>query len=202
MCSYIDEVTAVIGYEAEKFSCFIDERAYQLPVQTIRNENYESTGPIYSLHLGLNAVEGCETIIQNGDTIFTKAFYRQIAGDLGNGITIVISRPNDYTGDDMKVIENKGNFSRVGKEVEANPSAISAGFVSVRGQQSHEVVSTTVQEALNEEGVSTKRYWHSILNELSTSGVPINLTEVDVDSWMEIDTVEDLEAAKATVNLR
>lgn len=194
----IDEIVAVIGYKSAFFETYIDEREYPIPITTVRNTQFDSTGPIYSISRALQTVGGHDFIVQNGDTIFSRLFFDQVVEQFDEqSVTVVVSRPDEYDDDAMKVILDEGEFSSVGKSVSSVPDAISAGFVAIRGSYCRKLFEQVMQAVFEEDGTQSKRHWHSLLNDLNQLGAPIDVVEVDNSTWKEIDTVEDLEEAKS-----
>lgn len=189
----IQETVVVVGYEADRFRSAVRSRSGELPISLVENEQYDSTGPVYSLSKGIETVDGDDFVVQNGDTIYAPAALRAVTQADADGIRVAVSPAEEFSPDDMNLARRNGRLKEVGKTIAAGPDAKSAGLVSVRGVSYREEFSDAVNTLL--EGDS-KAYWHDVLNELTARGVSVETVEVEADAWSEIDTVEDLERAR------
>lgn len=190
----IREAVVVVGYEADRFRSAVRARSGDVPISLVENERYDSTGPVYSLSRGLDAVGDDDFVVQNGDTIYAPDALRAVTGFDADGIRVAVSPAEEFSPDDMNLALADGRLEEVGKTIAAEPEAESAGLVGVRGEAYREAFADAVETLLESE---SRVYWHDVLNELTARGVVVETVEVDADAWAEIDTVEDLERARA-----
>jgi phosphoenolpyruvate phosphomutase len=90
----VSQITTVRGYKKEAFSA--------LPSSFIDNDDFATTGELYSLSLAKKQLHG-ECVISYGDIMYRRYILRQLLDEKGEIVIVVDhssgSRPADYTGD-------------------------------------------------------------------------------------------------------
>jgi phosphoenolpyruvate phosphomutase len=106
----VSQVTTVRGYKKEAFS--------YLPCNFVDNEDFATTGELYSLSLAAKELEG-ECVISYGDIMYRRYILRQLLEEKGDIVVVVDSsvedRPPGYNGDfvlcserDLKTFDQEG----------------------------------------------------------------------------------------------
>ncbi|MEK9496928.1 aminotransferase class I/II-fold pyridoxal phosphate-dependent enzyme [Photorhabdus sp. P32] len=80
----IEKVIIVVGYKSDVLMSHIKQNAYNLHIEFVNSDKWESTNNIYSLYLARNWIKQ-DTLILEGDIFFTKKCLESVmlkAGDL------------------------------------------------------------------------------------------------------------------------
>jgi L-glutamine-phosphate cytidylyltransferase len=191
----IEEMLLVSGHAA----AVVDAAALRLrvrkPIRVQYNPFYRTSGPLVSVWLASAQMTDSDFLLCNGDTVYCPGALQYLAnGDAGQ-IVLGVDRRTRRSDDDMKVrLDAKGNLERVGKDIpEGRAQGVSTGLLAVRGPDLRRTFIAGVCDMVRqEENLRPGVAWHSILNALIRSGVPISTTDLDGSDWYEVDTVEDL----------
>ncbi|MCW7763597.1 aminotransferase class I/II-fold pyridoxal phosphate-dependent enzyme [Photorhabdus luminescens] len=80
----IEKVIIVVGYKSDVLMSHVKQHAYNLHIEFVNSDKWESTNNIYSLYLARNWIKQ-DTLILEGDIFFTKKCLESVmskAGDL------------------------------------------------------------------------------------------------------------------------
>ncbi|WP_350342402.1 NTP transferase domain-containing protein [Proteinivorax tanatarense] len=197
-------VIPVIGHGADK----VHEEVKKLNLENncIYNPFYNTAGPLISLWLGLLQSKSENVVVVNGDTIVDESLTKQLGLWFDEKQTIenlvaglCTSKTNELENDDMKVLlDNQHNFIEVGKHIHHNDTSVkSAGVFCVKGADSKKVLLKKMDRLLMDNKTTLKKYhWHNILNVIK-SDFQVDLIEVKLNSWSEMDTPSELEIINA-----
>ena len=184
----IDEIVLVIGYLAEHIEAKI--RYYEtrgMTIRTIYNPFYGMSNNLISLWLAQHEMTG-DFMITNGDNLFTPDVFAELVANNGDGITLSVSRKDDYDYDDMKVTLTDGTVAHVSKQIEkALTHAESPGLALIRGDRAVNLYRTHLNALVRNEAYLNK-FWLETFNNLYAKGVHVRPWFFDASSrWQEID---------------
>jgi len=195
----IDEIVVVVGYLAEQVDAKISSyRARGFKVSTVFNPFWQVSNNLMSLWLARQTIVEGDTVITNGDNIFTPEVFAGLAAQ-GDGIWLTASPKSDFDPDDMKVTVEKGLVAHVSKTPTDKAFAESPGLVMVHGERARglflENLEGTVRDLSN-----INRFWLEVFNRMWAKGVAVHPWNYDVrGKWQEVDFHLDLKHARKLV---
>lgn len=194
----IDEIVLVLGYLAEQIEAKI--KLYQtngIKIRTIYNPFYEVSNNLMSLWFAQHEMRD-DFLITNGDNLFAPEVFRGLVSENEDGITLAVSRKDDFGYDDMKVSLQDGLVAQVSKQVE--PDAIDAespGLALVRGARSCGIFRSQL-EALARRKEFIGRFWLEVFTQLYSHGVPVRPWFFDAATlWQEVDFHADVDKVRS-----
>ncbi len=159
------------------------------------NPDYASTQNSVSLALCREAVAGRSFFKLDGDVVFDEAVLRRIAAESAE-LSVGVDSGRNLDAEAMKVVVEGGRIRRFGKEVPLGAShGESIGIERIAASASGKLF-----EALSSRiaGGETQLYYEDVYSELIEAGrldaAPVEVSDL---RWTEVDTFEDLEAARA-----
>jgi choline kinase len=190
----IREVAIVTGYLTEQIEAKINKYSneYGIKFQIIFNPFYDISNNLISLWHAKHYMEE-DFIIINGDDIFKDSVIKGLINqEISQQLCMVIDRKNSYDQDDMKLIIEKDNILKIGKELpkkEVNGESI--GMIRVVGNGKRWVVNT--MEKMIRQKKNMNVFYLEMFQELINQGTSIGYYEVEAMDWAEIDFHPDLE---------
>lgn len=184
----IDEVVLVVGYLAEQIEAKM--RAYHdrgFKISTIYNPFWKVSNNLLSLWLAREVIAKCDTMITNGDNIFSPTVFSGLA-EQTEGIWLSTCRKTEFDPDDMKVKIIDGIVTSVSKKTPGTEAAAeSPGLVMVRGERARthfvEHLEGTVRD-----GDDNNRFWLEVFNRMYTKGVHVRPWMFEsAGNWQEVD---------------
>jgi len=117
----IGQVAIVTGYMKDKVEDFLDEFSndVDLTIETIVNEEYETTDNAYSLSLALNRSTDDSIIVLDGDILFDVALLRDLV-EKGPYNSLLVDNSRKALEEDCKVVVEKGYATAIGKTKDSN----------------------------------------------------------------------------------
>ncbi|WP_353894459.1 NTP transferase domain-containing protein [Proteinivorax hydrogeniformans] len=194
----------VIGHGANK----VHDEVQKMGIKDncVYNPFYNTAGPIISLWLGLLQSRNENLVIVNGDTLLKPSLTKEVVSwfnqtSISDSLEAALctSYTSNFENDDMKVIlDQDGKFTEVGKHIRPENGCFkSAGVLCVKGHKSKLSLKQKLEKLLMNSRTLQKNYhWHNILNEIK-SDFKIDLLQVDIKSWDEMDTPAELEIINA-----
>lgn len=191
----INHIVLVTGY------CEGAIRAVRLPADVCYdycfNAAYEVTQNSISLACARDAV-GREPFIKlDGDLVIDQRILQKVV-EGPDAMYVAIDRTRPLDAEAMKVSVVGGAITRFGKGLEVSVAHAESIGIERLDARSAQVVFTRIDQ-LKQAGI-TDRYYEDVYSELierrELSAVPI---EVSPLAWTEVDTLQDLEAARALV---
>jgi len=192
-----DDITVVRGYKKESFP--------SLGCKYLDNDQFETTGELYSLNIAVDDLEG-ELIVGYGDIVY-KSFVLGLLEERSSEITIAVDsrltcRSDDYKGD--FVYCTKGNSKTFGQEAASLLSSTLAQKKDLTEQphgewigllRANEVGAKKIKNSLIElsqkEDFSTMKMG-DLLNHLISNDVNISIAYIE-GFWMDVDNYKDYE---------
>lgn len=192
----IQRATIMVGFGAERVEHFLaTHRIPGLIVDTIYNPFYATTDNLITCWLARRAMTG-DFVLLNGDTLFEEAVLRTVLDSPRSPLRVTVNHKREYDADDMKVtLDAAGQLTGIGKGLPLDSvDAESIGLLLFRGS------GVTTWRAALERAVrhpdALRRWYLSVVNELS-SHLPVATTSITGLWWQEVDSPDDLEAARA-----
>ena len=184
----IDEIVLVVGYLADHIDAKI--RYYQTGgthIRTIFNPFYGMSNNLISLWLAQHEMN-TDFMITNGDNLFTPDVFADLVASNGDGITLSVSKKDDYDYDDMRVTLSDGTVAHVSKQIEKELThAESPGLALVRGERAVNLYRTHLNSLVRNEAYLNK-FWLETFNNLYSKGVHVRPWFFDASTrWQEID---------------
>jgi len=199
--SSIRHCTIVIGYRAGKIVERIGNRYRGLTIHYIENENYMNTNDMYSLWLARDAILQGALLIE-GDIFLRNGVVKNILNNI-DGRSYYITGPYRYEVHNILVAKNAEDKitevcdSNTVEECMKNGYAISAGMLVIQedfGKRLIEWLDAYIAEK------NYTVYYDSVISE-HINEFPLYSFSIDTESWIEIDTLEDLKRAEEKFDL-
>lgn len=189
----IDEVIIVTGYLSGKIEDLVAERFQDMKVTYIHNELYASTNNSYSLWLAKDEVN--EDFIQIDSDVLFDAEILTLLINSNHKNCLVIDTRSPLTEEAMKVIvSEESKIMTLNKDIDLDRSHgefIGIAKFSPRvGGLLFEYIDNLVQQG------ETNEYYEAGYQELIDSGIPLYAVDTGYHKWIEIDTADDLQAAR------
>src|SRR5438046_213717 len=127
----VHEAVVVTGFHDELVGQAIARRSAGLVVRTIFNPFYKVADNTGSLYMAREELSG-DCLVWNGDTLVSNALMRRVVENDRAGICVTIDRKPSYDDDDMKVVENDGRLTAIGKRLSEGVNAESIGLLGFR----------------------------------------------------------------------
>jgi choline kinase len=190
----IQKVTVVTGFERELITGFLENYQGRLSIDEVWNKDFRK-GNFYSVETGLSKMKA-PFFITNADHIFPAALLKKIFTN-PSGVSGVCDFDRPLTPDCMKVLINETPTGRRISQIHKKLDTFNAGYIgmTVVAEDGFENYLKTFDaiRAKSEENA----YAEQVLQELAlkTETAP-NVIDASGFGWLEVDTAEDLAAAR------
>ena len=193
----IRQVAIVVGFgagqvEAEVAGC----RLPGFEVSTIHNALFDKSDNLVSCLVARAQMDG-DFVLVNGDTIFQPAIVRRLLESGNDAVSMAISCKESYDDDDMKVQWTDGRVLRVGKDLPRDVVDGEAIGVSLFRAPAAKIF-VEVLEELAAAADGHRKWYLSAVQVMAERGLVRGVRTGGL-RWMEIDTPEDLESARAAM---
>ncbi|MDZ4226374.1 MAG: CDP-glycerol glycerophosphotransferase family protein, partial [Patescibacteria group bacterium] len=193
----VEEVVVVTGFKSELLEQHIRLNHPNKNIRTVKNEQYETTGPAYSLWRARDILGENETLYLNGDLVCDHAVIKDLIASSKTSATAV-SR-NKWDEEQVKVAINPDrSVKALGKWIGASESYgefVGATKMSKEfGQALKQILETSYQD-----GSLAKKFAADTLHETLSQSEAGTLYIHDVTNYktMEIDTIADFKTARS-----
>lgn len=186
-----NRITVVTGYLSYRIRNVIMSFNYQITIEARYNKMYPVTGPIYSLSLCRPEIANDNSVVINGDTIYSQQLFDAISiGKYRDGIELFVSKKKIIGKDEMKVAFNKENQSilKVSKWLDSH--VVSTGMLVVKGGRYRRLFFETLSHMCVDGHYRTRGYWHEVVNRMSRV-VGIRPVFANSARWSEFDTADE-----------
>ena len=194
----IEQVTVVVGYEAQQVKQLLLQRNGQQQVRTLYNPAYAVTDNLVSCWMARGEMNQ-DFILLNGDTLFEAPIMQRLLEARARPVTLVTDHKSKYDADDMKVSLDGGRLVKIGKDLAAETvDGESIGMLLFRGQGPR-LFLTAIEETLRDPS-ARKKWYLSVIDEMAQS-MPVWTCSVDGHQWCEVDYLADLRQAEEVVKI-
>lgn len=192
----VEEAVVVTGFCQQKIVEELQSVHSGIKVSTYFNPFYKVTDNLGSVWLAREHLKG-DCMLINGDTLFTASAASTVLSAPEQPVTVTVACKGNYDDDDMKVTREGNVLKAIGKTLDlSGVNAESIGMIKFNAEGAARF-SETIDAAMRDE-TSLKRYYLHIIHVLAQSS-EVNVAEIPSDQWCEVDTIEDLEAARGMV---
>lgn len=181
-------ITVVGGYKADLVREFVEND--EAGARFVVNPDYEKAN-ILSVAAGVRAIEG-SFLLMNVDHIYPLAFADRLTSAPGD-VVAAVDHDRTLVADDMKVkLGPGGTVARISKKLtEFDVGYIGMTLVGDGGVEAWRAAFERTLAARPDTGVA-----EDVLQSLADEGKPASTCDLSGLSWLEVDTLEDLESAE------
>jgi choline kinase len=189
----IKRVIIVTGYLRERIDEFLNEVGYNdLNIETLVNDEYETTDNAYSLALALNESSDEPSIVLDGDIIFDVQLLKDLAESKSEN-ALLIDNCIKATMEDCKVVVENGYASAIGKRKKSD--LVYTSMIKLGGPFLHDFKSE-----LNKNRKKMEWYSEPLDRVLKVHPTVMDVLYTNGRFRCEIDTIEDFEYANKMFN--
>ncbi len=190
----IKKATIVTGFNEHLVEAELDKRAHGPKVKTKFNPFFQVADNLASCWMVRKTMDK-DFLIINGDTLFSPTLLEKVLAAPAADITVTIDKKDQYDGDDMKVTLDGAQLLSIGKTLTPQQTqGESIGMLRFMGEGRGIFKNELKRRMRNEDG--TKSWYLSAIDHLAKSGVRINTTNIQGETWAELDTPEDYEICR------
>ncbi|NHB90052.1 aminotransferase class I/II-fold pyridoxal phosphate-dependent enzyme [Photorhabdus tasmaniensis] len=189
----IKKVIIVVGYKNDVLMSHIEQKTYNLDIEFINSEKWESTNNLYSLYLARNWIKQ-DTLILEGDIFFTKKCLETVmlrAGDLN---VLVSPLSGNMEGTYAKI--DKDNIIALNSTKDIDYQVEDGQYKTVN---IYHICSANFAEYVNKElenyvnnGLTGLYYEDIFKKSLLDNVAEFKASIVDHSQWYEVDNTYDL----------
>jgi choline kinase len=190
----VEEAVVVTGFHDELVNEAIARRSGGPRVRTIYNPFYKVADNTGSLFMAREELSG-DCLVWNGDTLVSRALMARVLANPQPGICVTIDRKESYDEDDMKVVEEEGRLTAIGKRLDLGTvNAESIGLLAFRDGGAEQFREAIEREMRTPEG--TTIWYLRVIHHIAQSGDIFTL-DIQGEEWGEVDFPQDVEVARA-----
>lgn len=192
----IEHVVLATGYLPETIAAAVGGRPGLPRISFAHNPNFDSTNNAHSLLVALEHVEGRPFLLCDGDVLLgDTSWLGALARDARENVLSVLAR-DDMGEEEMKVVlDETGAVVGLSKGLDpAKSYGESLGLQKIGARIGADLRARL--EAMTD-AERARLYYEDVFAELIDRGHPFHVLDAVAGTWTEIDTVEDLEHARA-----
>jgi choline kinase len=161
------------------------------------NDQFASTQNAVSLLRCGEAVGGRAFFKLDGDVLFLPDVLLRLANE-GAPLAVAVERRDDLGAEEMKVVTEGRRIAAFGKELDPARCAGESIGIELVGSAATRPLFEALRSA--ELQGRTQLYYEDIYGELIHDGLEVRMVDVTDLPWIEVDTPDDLERARAWVS--
>jgi len=186
-------IHVVVGFGVETVEQVIAHHSSHQAVHTLYNPFYALADNLMSCWTARNEMTE-DFILLNGDTVFETAVLERLLQAPPSPITLVTDQKPQYDADDMKVIVQGTQLTRIGKTLPLESvNGESIGMIRFQNEGPQLFCSTIERRIRQPE--SLKQWYLSLIDELAPQG-HVSTISIQGLTWAEIDNPDDLQHAE------
>jgi choline kinase len=190
----VREVVVVTGFHDDRVEEALAKRNGGPNVRTIFNPFFKVADNTGSLYMAGEELSG-DCLVWNGDTLVSQSLMRRVVANDRPGICVTIDRKDGYDDDDMKVVEDGGRLTAIGKRLPMESvNAESIGLLAFRAGGAERFRGAIEQALRTPEG--TTIWYLRVIHHLAQSSDVWTL-DIAGEEWGEVDFPPDVDAARA-----
>jgi choline kinase len=192
------DVLIVTGYREQQVRDFVVTHYPALAVTFLTNDRFLDTNNIYSLWLTRKYLAGHSMLLLDSDIVFDREILRLLLAS-GHGNCLAIVRSGSLGDEEIKVRTNpEGAIVEIGKHVEpAAAQGESIGIEKFGPRFVSRLFDILERKIIRQNEVN--QFYEAAFQEVIDSGEELFAVDVGGLSCLEIDTREDLDAARAMI---
>jgi choline kinase len=196
----IGDVVIVTGYRGDQIRAFIRDAFSALDVEFVTNDRFETTNNSYSLWLTERAVGGEGIVLLDSDIVFDRRILGLLSGS-GHENCVAMMAGKALGFEEIKVeVAPGGTIRRIGKNVPPGDAAgESIGIEKMSGEFLGALYRILERMIIGEGNVGL--FYEAAFQEAITEGAVMKAVDVGDLQCIEIDTEEDLHAARGMTHL-
>lgn len=190
----IEQITVVSGYMGDKVASMVQERGFR-DVRVVHNADYARTNNMYSLYLVRDHLTD-QCLLANGDVVFDPAIIRDLlAAPRGS---LIAAEKGSYDDESMKiVVDFETRVTAISKAIE--PTMAYGNSIDVYRLSKTAALELQEQIRFHVEKERNLNLWTEVAIDQILARVEFRPFDIGARYWMEIDTLDDLEKARALV---
>ncbi|HVH44157.1 MAG TPA: aminotransferase class I/II-fold pyridoxal phosphate-dependent enzyme [Labilithrix sp.] len=201
----IEKVAIVTGYRADEIESYAREHFPEIAFTFVRNERYETTNNIYSMHLALEALDlEDDVLLIESDLVVAPGVLAKAMDNRHDNVALVSPHVIGLDGTVVELDASTRIKSVVTPSMQSSDFEFSGTYKTLNIYKfSRELCRTTLRQLLRfyVESIDANAYYELVL------GILIYLKQVDVHgvvvdpyTWAEIDDPNDLHGAEWVFN--
>ncbi len=196
----IADIIIVTGYREALIREYVGESFPALDVEFIRNDSFATTNNIASLYLTERSMGDADMLLLDSDIVFDRRIIGLLAGS-GHRNCLAMKSGTVLGSEEIKVETGPGNtVRRIGKDVPPRSAAgESIGIEKLSGEFLEDLF--PVLERMIREERGENLFYEAAFQRAITGGSVLTAVDVGGLKCIEVDTPEDLEAARAVCTL-
>ncbi|KMW72849.1 aminotransferase [Photorhabdus luminescens subsp. luminescens] len=189
----IEKVIIVVGYKSDVLMSHIKQNAYNLHIEFVNSDKWESTNNIYSLYLARNWIKQ-DTLILEGDIFFTKKCLESVMSKAGDLNVLVSPLSPNMEGTYAKVDNDKIvalNSTKDNNYQVEEGQYKTVNIYNICTANFAEYVTKALESYVN--SGATGLYYEDIFKQSLLNNVAeFKASIVDNSQWYEVDNTYDL----------
>jgi choline kinase len=192
----IGDIVIVTGYRDDQIRRFVRTSFPALDVEFVRNDRFETTNNSYSLWLTERVVRGEGVVLMDSDIVFDRRIIGLLAGT-GHENCLAMTLRKTLGDEEIKVqVAPGGEICRIGKDVPLRDAAgESIGIEKMSGEFLGALYRILERMITGEHNVNL--FYEAAFQEAIVEGAVMMAVDVGELQCIEIDTAEDLNAARS-----
>ncbi|PID59433.1 MAG: nucleotidyl transferase [Ignavibacteriae bacterium] len=191
----IQDFIIVTGYLQEQIIDYVKNNFPKINIEFIYNPKYDSTNNIYSLWLTKKSVKDSDILLLDSDILFDYRIIEKLLNSKHKNV-LAVKSVHELGEEEIKVILNDDkSISEISKVI--NPKLAigeSIGIEKFSKEYSSKLFSILDEMILKENKVNI--FYEAAFEKSIKKGSKIYIEDVENLKCMELDTAEDIEAAK------
>jgi choline kinase len=192
----IGDIVIVTGYREDQIRRFVRDTFPALDVEFVTNDRFETTNNSYSLWLTERAVGGEGIVLLDSDIVFD----RRIIGLLtrtGHDNCLAMTSGKKLGDEEIKVqVASGGAIRRIGKDIPPQEAAGESIGIEKMGPEFLVSLYRILERMITQEQ-NVSLFYEAAFQEAIAGGEVMMAVDVEGLPCIEIDTAEDLHAARA-----
>jgi choline kinase len=189
----VHEAVVVTGFHDELVNQAIDRRSGGPAVRTIYNPFYKVADNTGSLYMAREELAG-DCLVWNGDTLVSRTLMERVVANSHPGICVTIDRKDGYDDDDMKVVEEGGRLTAIGKRLPLDiVNAESIGLLAFRSGGAEQFGQAIDRAIRTPEGTTI---WYLRVIHQIAQDADVWTLDIKGEEWGEVDFPPDVDNAR------
>lgn len=191
----VNEALVVTGFRDDLVEKALARRGGGPRVETVYNPFYKVADNLGSLFMAREALLH-DCLVWNGDTLVSDRLMSRVLANHQSGICVTIDRKDSYDSDDMKVIEEAGRLTAIGKRLSHGVNAESIGLLVFRSGGAVRFREAIERDIRTAEG--TTIWYLRVIHHIAQSD-EVWAFDISGEEWGEVDFPADVERAEELV---